>query len=68
MFSQSKGVVSLTAAVSYEAWISESAASIHVRVVALEAKSERAAFREAQALCTGTEFVRGIVTVYPEGE
>lgn len=53
---------------TYEAWISESAGSIRVKVVTLKATSERAAFREAQALCTGTEFVRGVVAVYPEGE
>jgi hypothetical protein len=61
-------VVRVDAVESYEAWISESAGSIHVKVVPLVAKTERAAFREAQSLCTGTEFVRGIVTVYPEGE
>lgn len=53
---------------TYEAWISESAASIRVKVIELEATTERAAFREAQSLCTGTEFVRGIVSVDAEDE
>lgn len=66
MPSQPKGVVEVEVIESYEAWIVESAASIHVRVVALDAKTEDAAYREAQALCQGTEFVRGIVAVYPE--
>ena len=49
-------------------WDDESGGSIHVRVVPLEATSERAAWREAQNLCEGTEFVRGIMTVYPDAD
>lgn len=50
---------------TYEVWITESAGSIHVRVERVEAASDRQAFLAGQALCVGTEFVRGVVEVAP---
>jgi hypothetical protein len=68
MSSQPKGVVKVAAVETYEAWISESAGSIRVKVVELDATSEQDAFRKARELCTGTEFVRGVMVTYAEDD
>jgi hypothetical protein len=48
---------------NYEVWIASSAFSLSVRVEQVQAWSDAEAYRQAETLCAGDEFVRGVVEV-----